>query len=124
MLGDVGKELPEDAALEGLVDIEIPGLVPPSARAFDFVEAEVQAQLGDLSQQKQADIIRVLEGYKPTVFDIWQMPLLALHRQWFLDITEVEGARLVAIWRSPVLVIRRSPLRFRLKTRQLRFTWI
>jgi len=29
MLGDVGKELPEDEELEGLVDMEIPGLVPP-----------------------------------------------------------------------------------------------
>jgi len=69
MLMDVGKKLPEDEELEGLVDMEIPGLVPPVARAFDFVEAEVQAQLGDLSKQKQADIIRLLEGYEPTVFE-------------------------------------------------------
>ena len=50
MLGDVAKELPEDAKLEDLVDMDIPGLVPPTTRGFDFVEAEVRAQLGDLSR--------------------------------------------------------------------------
>jgi len=96
MLGDVSKELPEDGEFEGLVDMEIPGLVPPVARAFDFVEAEVRAQLGDLSKQKQADIIRLLESYEPTVFETRDMPQLAPHRQWDLDIMEVEGARPVA----------------------------
>ena len=74
MLGDVSKELPEDEELEGLVDMEIPGLVPPVARAFDFVEAEVRAQLGDLSKQKKADVIWLLEGYEPTIFETRGMP--------------------------------------------------
>ena len=52
MLGDVAKELPKDAELEELVDMDIPGLVPPNTRPFDFVEAEVRAQLGDLSLKK------------------------------------------------------------------------
>jgi hypothetical protein len=52
MLGDVVKELPEDAEFEDLVDMDIPGLVPPNTRPFDFVEAEVRAQLGDLSLKK------------------------------------------------------------------------
>jgi len=46
MLGGVGKELPENAGLECSVDMEIPGLVPSLARAFDIVETEVWAQLG------------------------------------------------------------------------------
>jgi len=96
MLGDVGKELPEDEELEGLVDMEIPGLVPPVARAFDFVKAEVRALLGDLSKEKQDDIIRLLEGYEPTVFETRDMPRLTPHRQWDLDIMEVERARPVA----------------------------
>ena len=32
MMGDVGKELPEDAELENLVDMDIPGLVAPGER--------------------------------------------------------------------------------------------
>jgi len=36
MIGDVGKELPEDAELENLVDMDIPGLVAPGERSFDF----------------------------------------------------------------------------------------
>jgi len=82
--------------------MEIPGLVPPVARAFDFVEAEVRAQLGDLSKQKQVDIIRLLEDYEPTVFETRNMPRLAPHRQWDLDITEVEGAQPVAGRPCPV----------------------
>jgi len=42
MIGDVGKKLPEDAELENLVDMDIPGLVAPGERSCDFVEAEVQ----------------------------------------------------------------------------------
>jgi len=57
MLGDVAKELPEDAELEDLVDMDIPDLVPPTTRAFDFVEAEVRAQLGDLSRAFSMDIL-------------------------------------------------------------------
>jgi len=32
MIGDVAKELPEDAELENLVDMDIPGLVAPDER--------------------------------------------------------------------------------------------
>ena len=56
----------------------------------------MRAQFGDLSKQKQADIIRLLEGYEPNVFETRDMPRLAPHRQCDLDITEVEGARPVA----------------------------
>jgi len=34
MIGDVGKELPEDAELENLVDMDIPGLVAPGEQSF------------------------------------------------------------------------------------------
>jgi len=34
MIGDVGKELPEDAELENLVDMDIPDLVAPGERSF------------------------------------------------------------------------------------------
>ena len=54
--------------------MEIPGLVQPVAREFDFVEAEMQAQLGDLSKQKKADVIWLLEGYEPTIFETRGMP--------------------------------------------------
>jgi len=57
------------------------------------VEAEVRAQLGDLSRNKQDAIVRILEGYEPTVFETRKMPHLAPHRQVDIDITEVEGAR-------------------------------
>jgi len=69
MLDDVAKKLPEDTELEDLVDMDILGLVPPTTRAFDFVEAEVRAQLGDLSRKKQDSIVRILEGYEPAVFE-------------------------------------------------------
>ena len=42
MIGDVGKELPEGAELENLVHMDIPGLVAPGERSFDFVEAKVR----------------------------------------------------------------------------------
>jgi len=92
-IGDVGKELPEDAELENLVDMDIPGLVTPGERSFDFVEAEVQEQLSRLSSQKQDTIVRILGTYEPTVFETREMPRLAPHRHWDLDITEMEGAR-------------------------------
>jgi len=52
MMGDVGQELPEDAELEHLVDMDIPALVVPGERSFDFVKAEVREQLSRLSHQK------------------------------------------------------------------------
>jgi len=102
MLGDVAKELPEDAELEDLVDMDIPGLVPPIINAFDFVEAEVRTQLGDLSRKKQDVIVRILEGFEPTVFETCDMLRLAPHCQWDLDIKEVEGARPVTGLLYPV----------------------
>jgi len=52
MIGDVAKELSEDVELENLVDMDIPGLVAPGERSFDFVEAEVRDHLSHLSLQK------------------------------------------------------------------------
>ena len=58
--------------------------------------------LGDLSRKKQDVIVRILEGYEPMVFETRDMPRLVPHRQWDLNITEVEGAWPVAGW--PYLV--------------------
>ena len=58
-MGDVGKELPEDVELENLVDMDIPGLVAPGERSFDFVEAEVREQLSHLSSRASvAQLVR------------------------------------------------------------------
>ena len=47
MLGDFGKELPEDTHLVDLLDPEIPGLsAPPDRSSFHFLTSEVRAQLG------------------------------------------------------------------------------
>ena len=59
-MGDVGKELPEDAELENLVDMDIPGLVVPGELSFKFVEAEVREQLSHLSRQEQDTIVGFL----------------------------------------------------------------
>ena len=70
MLGDFGKELPEDTHLVDLLDPEIPGLsAPPDRASFDFVTSEVCAQLGHQSFQKQEDILTLLRGYEDTVFE-------------------------------------------------------
>ena len=54
MLGDFGKELPEDTHLVDLLDLEIPGLsAPPDRASFDFVTSEVRAQLGHLSSKNK-----------------------------------------------------------------------
>jgi len=45
MIGDVGKELPEDAELENLVDMDIPGLVVPGEQSFDFGSGAVESSL-------------------------------------------------------------------------------
>ena len=89
MMGDVGKELPEDAELENLVDMDIPGIVAPGERSFDFVEAEVQEQLSHLSRQNEI----LLWGFLGHTNLRCEMPRLAPHRHWDLDITEMEGAR-------------------------------
>jgi len=93
MMSDVGKELPEDVELENLVDMEIPGLVAPGERSFDFVGAEVREQLSHLSRQKQDTNVGILGTYEPTVFETREMSRLAPHRHWDLDITEMESAR-------------------------------
>ena len=84
---------PQDAELENLVDMDIPGLVAPGERSSDFVEAEVREQLSHLSRQKQDTIGGTLGTYEPTVFETREMPRLAPHRHWDLDTTEMEGAR-------------------------------
>ena len=80
MISDVSKELPEDAELENLVDMDIPGLVTPGERSFDFVEAEVREQSNHLSSQKQDTIVGFLGTYESTSFETREMPLLAPHR--------------------------------------------
>ena len=84
------------------MDMDIPGLVSPTTRAFHFVRTKVCVHLGDLSRKKQDVIVRILEGYEPTVFETRDMPRLVPHRQWDLNFTEVEGAWPVAGW--PYLV--------------------
>ena len=79
MIGDVTKEVPEDAELEHLVDMDIPGLVLSSERSFDFVEAEVREQLNHLSLQKQDAIVGILRGYEPTVFETREIQRLVPH---------------------------------------------
>jgi len=59
--------------------MDIPGLVSSSKRSFDFVQAEVREQLQHLSQQKRDDIVNILGGYEPTVFETHEMPRLAPH---------------------------------------------
>ena len=65
----------------------------PGERSFDFEEAEVREQLSHLSRQKQDTIVGIFGTYEPTVFETREMPHLAPHRHWDLDITEMEGAR-------------------------------
>jgi hypothetical protein len=97
MLGDFGKELPEDTHLVDLLDPEIPGLSPPPDRSsFDFVTSEVRAQLGHLSFKKQEDILTLLRGYEDTVFETRTMPRMPPRRELDMDITETSGARPVS----------------------------
>ena len=96
MLGNFGKELPEDCELNELLDPEIPGLSPLGERSFDFVESEVRAQLGHLPQDMTRDILHILRGYEPTVFETRTMPRLAPHRDLDLAIDETPGSRPVA----------------------------
>jgi len=65
MLGDFGKELPEDTHLVHLLDPEIPGLsAPPNQSSFDFVTSEVRAQLGHLSFQKTRGYLDLVTGLR------------------------------------------------------------
>jgi len=97
MLGDFGKELPEDTHLLDLLDPEIPGLsTPPDPSSFDFVTSKVRAQLGHLSFQKQEDILTLLRGYEDTVFETRTMPRMPPQRELDMDITETPGARPVS----------------------------
>jgi len=97
MLGDFGKELPEDTHLVDLLDPEIPGLsTPPDRASIDFVTSEVRAQLGHLSFQKQEDILTLLRGYEDTVFETRTMHRMPLRRELDMHITETPGARPVS----------------------------
>ena len=97
-----GKELSEDEELNDYIDAELPGLINPTERSFDFVEAEVCTQLSHLSHMKQDAMASLLETHEPTVFETRTIPRLAPHRQWDLDITEEEGARPMAARPYPV----------------------
>jgi len=97
MLGDFGKELPEDTHLVELLDPEKPGLsTPPDRSSFDFVTSEVRAQLGHLCFQKQEDILTLLRSYEDTVFETRTMPRMPPLRELDMDITETPGARPVS----------------------------
>jgi len=97
MLGDFGKELPENTHLVDLLDPEIPGLsAPPDRASFDFVTSKVRAQLGHFSFQKQEVILTLLRGYEDTVFETRTMPRMPPRRKLDMDITETPGARPVS----------------------------
>jgi len=66
-LGDVGKELPEDAEILDFLDADIPGLSTNSERSFDFVTSEVRTQLAHLPAQQVEDILSLLGGFENTV---------------------------------------------------------
>ena len=50
-LGDVGKELPEDAKILDFLDADISGLVTNPELSFDFVTSEVRTQFAHLPAQ-------------------------------------------------------------------------
>jgi len=103
MLGDFGKELPEDTHLVDLLDPEIPGLSsPPDRASFDFVTSEVRAQLGHLSFQEQEDILTLLRGYEDTVFETRTMSRMPPRRKLGMDITETPRVRPVSGRHYPV----------------------
>ena len=77
-------------------------LIPPGERSFDFMESEVRAQLGHLSQDMTRDILHILRGYEPTVFETRTIPRLAPHRDLDLAIAKTSGARPVASRPYPV----------------------
>jgi len=103
MLGDFGKELPEDTHLVDLLDPEVPSLsTPPDRASFDFVTSKVRAQLGHLSFQKQEDILTLLWGYEDTVFETRTIPQMPPRRELDMHITETPGARPVSGCPYPV----------------------
>ena len=67
-LGNVGKELPEDAEILDFLDADIPGLSANPERLFDFVTSEVRTQLAHLPAQQVDAILSLLGGFENTVF--------------------------------------------------------
>ena len=62
---------------------------------------EVRAQLGNLSLQKQEDILTLLRGYEETVFETRTMPRMPPRRELDMDIMETPAARPVSGRPSP-----------------------
>jgi len=102
-LGDVDKELPEDAEILDFLDADIPGLSTNSERSFDFVTSEVRTQLAHLPAQQVEDILSLLGGFEKTVFETRTIPRMPPVRQLDMDITETADARPVAMRHYPVV---------------------
>jgi len=101
-LGDVGKELLEDAEILDFLDADIPGLSANPERSFDFVTSEVRTQLAHLPTQQVEAILSLLGGFEKTVFETRTMPRMPPVRQLDMDITETVDARSVAMRHYPV----------------------
>jgi len=99
MIGDVSKELPEDAWLLDHLDSKIPALSKEPERSFDFVVSEVRSSvICPLTRQ-----MRLWETFENTVFKTWAMPHMSPPRQLCMNITEMKGARPVAQRHYPVV---------------------
>ena len=85
---DFSKELPEDAELD-LTDI--PG-VTPGQPSFEFVEADVRAQLAALPEEQIDAIVARLRVFEPDVFESRAMPRPAPSRQFDVGISEKPGS--------------------------------
>ena len=85
---DFSKELPEDAELD-LTDI--PG-VTPGQPSFEFVEADVRAQLAALPEEQIDAIVARLRVFEPDVFETMAMPRPAPSRQFDVGISEKTGS--------------------------------
>ena len=96
-LGDMCKELPEDAEILDFLDADIPGLSANPERSFDFVTSEVCTQFAHLPTQQVEDILSLLGGFEKTVFETRTMPRMPPVRQLDMDITETVDARPVAM---------------------------
>ena len=85
---DFAKELPEDAELD-LSDI--PG-VTPGPPSFDFVEADVRAQLASLPAEQIDAVVARLRVFETDVFETRTMPRPAPSRQFDVPILERPGS--------------------------------
>jgi len=115
-LGDVGKELPEDAEILDFLDADIPGLTTNPERSFDFVTSEVRTQLAHLPAQQVEDILTLLGGFENTVFETRTMPRMPPVRQLDMDIKETSDARPVAMRHYPVAPQHMPELERQIKT--------